>query len=325
MEHNIDVVEDKICNLSSVLLETLLKDRSSNKNIIWATDNYSKLGIGYQKKDHIFPASITGRNNTIIRPRVAKTKEEQIKRIRDNAEVFTPSWICNAQNNLIDQQWFGSNSPFNEEKNNSWITIEKKISFSETKTWTDYVDDTRLEITCGEAPYLTSRYDTVSGKYIDPNNRIGLLDRKLRVISENVNNKKDWINYAKRALQSSYGFEFQGDSLLIARENILLTVMEHYEALYDEIPNKDILIEFAEIISWNIWQMDGLKYVIPLSCHNEDIEEFTLFGTNIIHQECPGCKKNAVTKHNGIYCKIKDWEKNKTVKYVNVVTRGKRV
>ena len=113
--------------------------------------------------------------------------------------------------------------------------------------------------------------------------------------------------------------------MLIARENILLTVMEHYEALYDEIPNKDILIEFAEIISWNIWQMDGLKYVIPLSCHNEDIEEFTLIGTNIIHKECPGCKKNAVTKHNGIYCKIKDWKKNKTVKYVNVVTRGKRV
>lgn len=291
MEHTIDVVEDKIYNLSSILLETLLKDRSSNKNIIWATDNYSKLGIGYQKKDHIFPASIIGRNNTIIRPRVAKTKEEQIKRIRDNAEVFTPSWICNAQNNLIDQQWFGSNSPFNEEKKNSWITIEKKIPFSETKTWTDYVDDTCLEITCGEAPYLTSRYDTVSGEYIDPNNHIGLLDRKLRVVSENVNNKEDWINYVKRALQSSYGFEFQGDSLLIARENILLTVMEHYEALYDEIPNKDILIGFAEIISWNIWQMDGLNYVIPLSCHNEDIEEFTLFGINIIHQECPGCKK----------------------------------
>lgn len=46
MEHTIDVVEDKIYNLSSILLETLLKDWSSNKNIIWATDNYSKLGIG---------------------------------------------------------------------------------------------------------------------------------------------------------------------------------------------------------------------------------------------------------------------------------------
>lgn len=325
MAHNIDVVEDKIYSLSSILLETLLKDRSSNKNIIWATENYSKLGIGYQKKDSLHPILITGRNNTIIRPRVAKPKEDQIKRIRDNAEVFTPSWICNAQNNLIDQQWFGMNSPFNEEKGNSWVTIEKKILFSETKTWMDYVDDIRLEITCGEAPYLTSRYDTVSGEYIDIKDRIGLLDRKLRVISENVNNKEDWLNYAKRALQSSYGFEFQGDSLLIARENILLTVIEHYEFLYDEIPNKDILIEFAEIISWNIWQMDGLKYVIPLSCHNEDMEEITLFGTNIIHQECPGCKKNAVTKHNGIYCKIKDWKKNKTIKYISVVTRGKRV
>lgn len=26
---------------------------------------------------------------------------------RDKAEVFTPSWVCNAQNNLVDNQWFG--------------------------------------------------------------------------------------------------------------------------------------------------------------------------------------------------------------------------
>lgn len=324
MRNEIDVIEDKLNNISSILLDTLLKDRSSNKNIIWATDNYSSLGNGYQKKDNLFVPSITGKNNKVIRPRVAKTKEEKIKRIRDNAEVFTPSWICNAQNNLVDQHWFGKDSPFNVELSDSWKTIDTKIEFPEGKTWMDYVNDVRLEITCGEAPYLTSRYDTVSGEYIEPKNRIGLLDRKIRVVSENVNSKEEWIKYSKEALKCIYGFEFQGDNLLIARENVLLTIMEHYEALYKEQLNKDILIEIAEIISWNIWQMDGLKYVIPYSCHNEDIEDITIFGINIIHQECLGCKKNAVTKHNGIYCKIMDWDKNKTVKYVNIVTRGKK-
>ena len=49
-----------------------------------------------------------------------------------------------------------------------------------------YVISKRIEITCGEAPYLVSRYDTVTGKKIDVVDRVGLLDRKLRVINENT-------------------------------------------------------------------------------------------------------------------------------------------
>ena len=44
----------------------------------------------------------------------------------------------------------------------------------------------RLEITCGEAPYIASRYDTVSGEPIEIKRRIGILDRKLRVVTENA-------------------------------------------------------------------------------------------------------------------------------------------
>ena len=43
-----------------------------------------------------------------------------------------------------------------------------------------------MEITCGEAPYLVSRYDVVKGEIIPVEDRIGILDRKLRVINENI-------------------------------------------------------------------------------------------------------------------------------------------
>jgi hypothetical protein len=42
----------------------------------------------------------------------------------------------------------------------SWETNKEKIVYPKGKTWQDYVRDTRLEISCGEAPYITSRYDT---------------------------------------------------------------------------------------------------------------------------------------------------------------------
>ena len=94
--------------------------------------------------------------------------------------MFTPSWVCNKQNNLVDNAWFGAENVFNTEYEKHWTATENKITFPtpDGKTWEDYVRDVRLEITCGEAPYLVSRYDTVTGDTIELAQRIGLLDRK---------------------------------------------------------------------------------------------------------------------------------------------------
>lgn len=326
MEYKNDIKENDVIELNPRILTVLLKDHSSNKNIIWATNHYEELGSLYKKTSEITPSLITGRNGMVIQPRTAKSKERVLDRIKNNAEVFTPSWICNEQNNLIDEQWFKGKSLFNESIDKGWITKHEVINFEYLvdKSWVDYIKDTRLEITCGEAPYITSRYDSVSGEYIEVDNRIGLLDRKLRIINENVFEETEWIEYAKLALQNIYAFEFQGDSLLIARENILYAVIESYQYKFNKELDTETIIDFAEIISWNIWQMDGLKYVIPFSCQNEDVIDYTLFGEVITKHECIGCTKNAVTKHNGIYCIIKDWEKNRNNKFVNVVTRRKK-
>ena len=52
--------------------------------------------------------------------------------------------------------------------------------------WKSYVAEQRMEITCGEAPYLTSRYDTTTGAYIELKNRIGLLDKNELELIENI-------------------------------------------------------------------------------------------------------------------------------------------
>lgn len=87
------------------MLEILLLDRTTNKNLIWATDNYASRGLGYKADDHISIYSIIKRYGSIIKPHVEKSKKEQSERVMAKAEVFTPSWICNAQNNLIDNAY----------------------------------------------------------------------------------------------------------------------------------------------------------------------------------------------------------------------------
>lgn len=335
LDERVDVKENIIYNLNPEILGILLIDRTTNKNIIWATDNYNKYGKGYGIKDKITIEKITGYNGNIIKPRIKKSKAEQSHRTKEKAEVFTPSWVCNNMNNLIDDSRLYKNAFNKETKDRKWISTKTKIKFSSKYTWQDYVKENVLEITCGEAPYLVSRYDTVTGDILDIKDRIGLLDRKLRVVNENVakKDKNEWYKWTLEAFKHTYGFEWQGDSLLIARENLFYTFKDYYIDRFSIEPAIDDLKEIAEIISWNIWQMDGLKGVIPYSCKAEqEKEEITIFdylGTEKNKKNekkkktinCKGCAEKDVIKgmkiHNGTYCKIMDWDEDKIIKFID--------
>ncbi len=313
----IDIKEDDILQYDKELLKLLLVDRSSNENIIWATDNYAELGEQFSPGSHITLESITGEYTQIIQPRIKKSKEIQGSRSKDKAEVFTPSWICNKQNNLIDNAFFGRENVFNTETENGWES-NAHLEIGEDE-WRDYVRAKRLEITCGEAPYIVSRYDTTTGELIEPLRRVGLLDRKFRVVHQfkggNEVDIKNWFKWIKIALQSTYGYEWQGDNLLLARENILLTFIDFYQLKRPgKFPTEKQLRDVAEIISWNIWQMDGLRMVIPETCGEREVannsQQLSLFGLEEPQhriEPCLGCKNNDVHAHNGIQCKIREW------------------
>ena len=180
------------------------------------------------------------------------------------------------------------------------------------------MDSTRLEITCGEAPYLVSRYDTVTGERIPINNRIGMLDRKLRVINENVSTRKTWNQWVYRAFESVYGYEYQGDNLLIARLNLLETFCEYTRDRWGEEPTDAMLKRVANIISWNLWQMDGLHGVVPakgLKVESEwdiEVEQQVLFA-NWEGLSLPVIEDDHIP--DMIFCKIYDWNENKAIDY----------
>jgi hypothetical protein len=333
MQKEVDIIEDKILNKYPNILDILLRDQTTNQNIFWATDNYEHLGDSYSFSSPITTDLITGKNGNIIMPRVLKDKILQQSRIKNMAEVFTPSWICNAQNNLIDKAWFQNVNVFNNEvklSNGSctWKVIPKHIKFPPGKTWMQYVRDKRLEISCGEAPYITSRYDSTTGTFIPIKKRIGILDRKFRVINENVHKSSEWLTAAKSAYKSTYAYEWQGDSLLLAREAMLYTFIENYTFKFTKEPLLKSIKCIADIISWNVWQMDGLKAVVPNSCLIKNATTINLFRENeTSFSSCEGCQKDNIIKHNGIYCLVKDWfstdkitkKKGRKIKFIDII------
>ena len=289
----------------NLIKRILLQDKATKQNIIWATNSYKHLGFEYSDNSPIQEYLISGINKWIVQPRVQKNVEQQQKRTRTKAEVFTPAWLCNKMNNLCDEQWFCIADVFNTEVDRDWQTNPEKIEFPNSKNWQNYVDLRKLEITCGEAPYLCSRYDTSTGQIIPINNRIGILDRKLRVINENTTNREEWYKWVIRAFQSCYGYEYQGDSLLIARINMLLSFYENYKERWNEEPSKNQLKKIANIISWNLWQMDGLKGTVPNGAPNKVNEQLRF-------EEFTNTKNIEIENFE---CKLYNWRADRSLYY----------
>lgn len=73
-------------------------------------------------------------------------------------------------------------------------------------------------------------------------------------------------------------------------------------------PTEKELINIAKIISWNLWQMDGLTYTIPYEKAVEPMEQITLFD----FQE----------KDKKSLCRIKDWRARKIYTFQELVNKG---
>ena len=292
------------------VLPLLLEDKSTRHNIIWATDPPEELRAIADDKSEITIPQLQQMGYEAILPRMMKQADTQQERTRKKGEVFSPAWVCNKMNNALDADWFGLESaqtgPFTQELPQSWQTVPEPVSFPESKrktpAWQQYVDSRRLEVTCGEAPFLASRYDAATGVMIPVEERIGILDRKLRVVSENAADEADWCKWAIRAVQATYGYEYQGDNLLLARTNLLLTVTEHLQARWHRPPTTKELHTIANIIAWNVWQMDGLHLSVPGDKPQPEVEQMDLFSMFGVVEEQPPA----------ISCKVKDWRANKT-------------
>lgn len=314
----IDVIEQNIQDISPELLKILLSDKTTKKYLRWGSDNYIDYGPEYYADQEMKPDLITESMTKVIQPRVLKSEEERMKRTRDKAEVFTPSWVCNEQNNLVDAAWFGRSNVFNVSVDKTWNSVLDPITFPNNKTWKDYVDARRMEISCGEAPYLVSRYDTVSGKSIPIKERIGILDRKLRIVCENAKDDNEWMEWTIRAFQSCYGYDLSGDNVLLARENLLYTFIEYVEERIGKIAELSILKKVANIIAWNVWQMNGLTMTAPYSLAKEAYEQISFFDLLGMSND----ENNEEIRSDEIPCKIRDWRANKSIEFRSMIKEG---
>ena len=105
-------------------------------------------------------------------------------------------------------------------------------------------------------------------------------------------------------------YEFQGDNLLIARINVLLSFVEYMQDRLKRFPTKKEVNKILNIIAWNIWQMDGITGLIPFGKPQEIMED--LFKDNY---------NDTVDKFVSDECRIYDWRSKCSLTY-NSMKRG---
>lgn len=281
-----DIIEDDIRTQMPHILDILLVDRTSStpttsQNIIWANDNYKEYDTAsYAATAQMLPELVTGMRGKLIMPRALKAAVMKKERTKTKAEVFTPIWIVKKQNDIVDHDYQSDD-----------------LETYTRRKW--------LEITCGEAPYMATRYDMDTGEVIPLCERVGFVDRKLKRISRDVTDMAEWQRFVELAYKASYGFEWNGDSLLLARENLLYTYRDYYFEKWGKPPFDDFFEDIAKIISYNVFQMDGLTFTIPLSEKRERIEtcKIALF-------EFDGFEKEEWMIIPGKRVKIMNWDTN---------------
>ena len=81
-------IQDDLLKIHKLgLLDKLLVDKTTKKNIMWATNAYCSLGARYERNEAITPELITGPNASVIKTRARKAMEQQSERTRQRAVV----------------------------------------------------------------------------------------------------------------------------------------------------------------------------------------------------------------------------------------------
>ena len=132
--------------------------------------------------------------------------------------------------------------------------------------------------------------------------RIGILDRKLRVVSENVTTEDEWRKYATHAVQSTYGYEYQGDNLFVGAGQPSADLCGASASPLAAQANRRGAASHRQHHQLEPVQMDGLHLSVPggkPQSEAEQLDLFSMFGT--VEEQIPA-----------VSCKVKNWRSNKT-------------
>lgn len=215
------------------VLETLLTDKSTRRPLVWPSG-----------PNH--PAAWMSRED-FLRPQLAAEDPQA-----EQAEFL--EW--NRKLNTLDAAWFGHEPAFNEESAQGWQTLSEPVAFDDPFHWKKYVTRPVFLFQAGHGQALVFRPFAQGAEPMQYGKRMGILDRRLRIISENTREESEWLRWAESALQSLYGTDVSPLAIFQARLSALVAVREAYAQRFGgQLPVREEKY-MVTTLCWNLFQMD---------------------------------------------------------------------
>ena len=215
------------------VLETLLTDKSTRRPLVWPSG-----------PEH--PAAWMSRDD-LLRP--DKNAEDPQA---EQAEFL--EW--NRKLNSLDAAWFGHEPAFNTESASGWQTLSEPVAFDDPFHWKKYVIRPVFLFQAGRGQALVFRPFALGAQPMPYEKRMGILDRRLRIISENTREESEWLRWAESALQSLYGTDSSPLSIFQARLSAIMAVREAYAQRFGaQLPVREEKY-MVTTLCWNLFQMD---------------------------------------------------------------------
>lgn len=175
---------------------------------------------------------------------ISLESRERRTMIRCRAIETTPIWIADHQNNIIDHDYFDDHV-FGTISCKPWIPNMDTIHIDDAK---EYIDSIRVEQSCHESSYIAQPYDGGTGKIIPLYDGIGyqhsgIIDRKLRTITEYTNDNITWVNMMIRVLHNTYAYDMESRYVLMTRINTM-NGYQHCSWITQGLRKKYALMEY---------------------------------------------------------------------------------
>ena len=91
-----------------------------------------------------------------------------------------------------------------------------------------------------------------------------------------------------------------------------MTFFEYVEYVWDRQPTDKELKPIINIVTWNIWQMDGLTGTIPFKKAQEQHQQLDMFSMMGFDDE------SKAEEEPQPLCRIFDWRSNKSITYMSM-------
>lgn len=116
-------------------------------------------------------------------------------------------------------------------------------------------------------PAIQAKLKDIRATFFEPSVGEGafvteILHQKLNNVDE-ISNKSDWVENALWVVASIYGIELLTDNLIMAKQNLVNVLIEHYQNFYQKelSKNTDLYKSARYIIDNNIVQGNALTYL----------------------------------------------------------------